>query len=173
MLTKQKEKTGRKISADLYFFNFFSLWRNICLKDIAVIRHGVRIVQIDPWNRLESAREKNESETDYIETDYILRCLRSLYVFAHDMNCHVQIVAHPAKMGQERRNRSPFLEDIARRREIRLAEMLVAAAHSIRASAQVTAPGAATNMIVAVSTRPNRQNRSTCSRMSVASVQKQ
>jgi hypothetical protein len=47
------------------------------------------------------------------------------------------------------------------------------AAQSIRASAQVTAPGAATNMIVAVSTRPNRQNRSTCSRMSVASVQKQ
>jgi hypothetical protein len=43
------------------------------------------------------------------------------------------------------------------------------AAHSIRASAQVTAPGAITSMIVAVSTRPNRQNRSTCSRMSVNS----
>jgi hypothetical protein len=41
------------------------------------------------------------------------------------------------------------------------------AAHSMRASAQVTAPGAVTSMIVAVSTRPNRQNRSTCSRMSV------
>src|SRR5215471_14708563 len=45
------------------------------------------------------------------------------------------------------------------------------AAHSMRASAQVTAPGAVTSMIVAVSTRPSRQNRSTCSRMSVASVQ--
>jgi hypothetical protein len=45
--------------------------------------------------------------------------------------------------------------------------------HSMRASAQVTAPGAITSRIAAVSTRPNRQNRSTCSRMSVPLVQKQ
>src|SRR5262249_40066367 len=43
----------------------------------------------------------------------------------------------------------------------------------MRDSAQVTAPGAIASMIVAVSTRPNGQNRSTCSRMSVPSVQKQ
>src|SRR5215813_6708699 len=41
----------------------------------------------------------------------------------------------------------------------------------MRASAQVTAPGAITSMIVAVSTRPNRQNRITCSRISVPLVQ--
>ena len=46
---------------------------------------------------------------------------------------------------------------------LRANEHTAAAAHSMRASAQVTARGAATNMIVAVSTRPNRQNRSTCS----------
>jgi hypothetical protein len=46
-------------------------------------------------------------------------------------------------------------------------------AHSMRDSAQVTAPGAITSMIVAVSTRPNRQIRSTCSRMPVPLVQKQ
>ena len=34
----------------------------------------------------------------------------------------------------------------------------------MRDSAQVTAPGAIASMIVAVSTKPNRQNRSTCSR---------
>jgi hypothetical protein len=45
------------------------------------------------------------------------------------------------------------------------------AAHSMKASAQVTAPGAVTSIIVAVSTRPNRQNKSTCSRMSVSLVQ--
>src|SRR5262249_34999375 len=45
--------------------------------------------------------------------------------------------------------------------------------HSIRASVQVTALGAVTRVIVAVSTKPNRQNRSTCSRMSVPLVQKQ
>jgi hypothetical protein len=33
-------------------------------------------------------------------------------------------------------------------------------------SAQVTAPGAIISMIAAVSTRPNKQNRSTCSRIS-------
>src|SRR5262249_11981143 len=48
-----------------------------------------------------------------------------------------------------------------------------ASAQSMRDSAQVTAPGAIASMIVAVSTRPNRQNRSTCSRMSVPLVQKQ
>jgi len=48
---------------------------------------------------------------------------------------------------------------------LRLIKLLPAgAAHSMKASAQVTAPGAITSMIVAVSTRPNRQNRSTCSR---------
>ena len=36
-----------------------------------------------------------------------------MHVFAQDMNCHVQILAHPAKMGQERRNHPPLLEDIA------------------------------------------------------------
>jgi hypothetical protein len=46
-------------------------------------------------------------------------------------------------------------------------------AHSMRDGAQVTAPGAVTSTIVAVSTRPNRQNRSTCSRMSVPLVQNQ
>jgi hypothetical protein len=44
----------------------------------------------------------------------------------------------------------------------------IVAAHSMRASAQVTAPGAITSMIVAVSTRPKRQNKSTCSRMSLS-----
>ena len=78
------------------------------MAEVAVIRDGARIVQIDPWNRLESARERNESETDYI-----LRCLRVLHVFAQDMNVHVQILAHPAKMFQERRNQPPLLEDIA------------------------------------------------------------
>jgi twinkle protein len=78
------------------------------MAEVAVVRHGARIVQIDPWNRLESARDRNESETDYI-----LRCLRELYVFAQDMNVHVQILAHPAKMISDRRGKAPMLEDIA------------------------------------------------------------
>jgi twinkle protein len=78
------------------------------MAEVAVIRHGAKIVQIDPWNRLESMREKNESETDYI-----LRCLRELHTFAQNFGVHVQVVVHPAKMGTERRGKPPLLEDIS------------------------------------------------------------
>jgi twinkle protein len=78
------------------------------LAETAVIRHGARVVQLDPWNRLEAMRLPRESETEYV-----LRCLRALYVFAKDMNCHMQIVAHPAKMDGGRRNLAPTLEDIS------------------------------------------------------------
>ncbi|ACK51688.1 hypothetical protein Msil_2768 [Methylocella silvestris BL2] len=78
------------------------------MAEVAVIRHGARIVQVDPWNRLEGARERNESETDYIG-----RCLRTIHAFAHDLNCHVQVLAHPAKMDSARRGSPPSLEDIS------------------------------------------------------------
>jgi len=78
------------------------------LAEVAVIRHGARIVQIDPWNRLEGARPFGQSETDYIGD-----CLKEIYGFANDMNCHVQILAHPAKMEGARRGHVPALEDIS------------------------------------------------------------
>lgn len=78
------------------------------MAEVAVIRHGARIIQVDPWNRLEGSRGRDESETDYIG-----RCLRTLHAFAHDMNCHVQILAHPAKMDGTRRGQAPGLEDIS------------------------------------------------------------
>lgn len=78
------------------------------MAEVAVVRHGAKIIQIDPWNRLEGTRPASETETDYIG-----RCLTSLYVFAQDMNCHVQVLAHPAKMDSQRRGKPPELEDIA------------------------------------------------------------
>src|SRR5579862_492420 len=78
------------------------------LAEVAVVRHGARVITVDPWNRLEAARAGKESETDYIG-----RCLRTLHVFANDMNCHVQIVVHPAKMENTRRGKVPDLEDCA------------------------------------------------------------
>lgn len=78
------------------------------MAEVAVVRHGARIIQLDPWNRLEAARGRDESETEYIG-----RCLRSLHAFAHDMNCHIQILAHPAKMDSARKDRAPMLEDIS------------------------------------------------------------
>lgn len=76
--------------------------------EVAVVRHGARILQADPWNRLEASRGRDESETEYIG-----RCLRTMHAFAHDMNVHVQILAHPAKMDGARRGQPPGLEDIS------------------------------------------------------------
>lgn len=76
--------------------------------EVAVIRHGVRILELDPWNRLEASRDKGEREDEYV-----LRCLRTCYQFATDLNVHVQILAHPAKMEGNRRGTAPMLEDIA------------------------------------------------------------
>jgi twinkle protein len=76
--------------------------------ETAVIRYGCRIVQLDPWNRLEASRGAGERDDEYV-----LRCLRTCYQFATDMNCHVQILAHPAKMEGARRGQAPTLEDIA------------------------------------------------------------
>lgn len=78
------------------------------MAEVAVIRHGARIIQVDPWNRLEAARGRDQSETEYIGM-----CLREIHAFAHDMNCHVQILAHPAKMEGNRRGQAPNLEDIS------------------------------------------------------------
>jgi twinkle protein len=76
--------------------------------EVAVVRHGARIIQLDPWNRVEAARGRDETETEYIR-----RCLHALYSFAVDMNCHVQIVAHAAKLDGKRRGMRPYLEDIS------------------------------------------------------------
>lgn len=78
------------------------------LAEVAVVRHGARIIQVDPWNRLEASRGRDQSETEYIGM-----CLRECHSFAHDMNCHVQILAHPAKMEGARRGQAPGLEDIS------------------------------------------------------------
>jgi twinkle protein len=78
------------------------------MAEVAVVRHGCRIIQVDPWNRLEASRGRDETETEYIG-----RCLRSLHSFARDLNCHVQIVTHPAKADSTRRDKAPTLEDIS------------------------------------------------------------
>ena len=78
------------------------------LADVAVTRYKAKIIQIDPWNRLESQREAKETEPDYVA-----RCLRELTVFAKATNTHVQMFAHPAKRDGRRRDQPPDLEDVA------------------------------------------------------------
>lgn len=98
---------------DHYFFavhpdNRQTLEWFLDIAETAIVRHGAKVVTLDPWNRLEGSRERNEREDEYIA-----RCLRTLHVFATDMNCHVQITAHPAKMDSKRRGLAPDLEDIS------------------------------------------------------------
>jgi twinkle protein len=109
---EEKQKADRWID-DRYFFLMHPNQRPtlewfLDMAEVAVVRHDARIIQLDPWNRLEAARTRDENETEYIG-----RCLRTLHGFAHDMNCHVQILAHPAKMEGSRRGTAPGLEDIS------------------------------------------------------------
>ena len=84
------------------------LARFLDLAEVAVIRHGCKAVVLDPWNRMESARDGRETETDYIG-----RCLRTIHSFARDLNCHVMILAHPSKSSGDLRGQPPTLESIA------------------------------------------------------------
>lgn len=58
----------------------------------AVIRHGIRILVIDPWNEIEHAKSRHESLTEYTG-----RAIRSLKKFGMDFDCLVILVAHPTK----------------------------------------------------------------------------
>jgi twinkle protein len=66
------------------------------------------ILIIDPWNRLESQRRKDETETEYIAW-----CLSELRQFAVTHDCAVFVISHPAKRDPRFRDRVPFLEDIS------------------------------------------------------------
>lgn len=58
----------------------------------AVVRHGCRIVILDPWSQIEHSHGASESETVYVQ-----RSLRMLRSFARTFDVHVAIVAHPTK----------------------------------------------------------------------------
>ncbi len=78
------------------------------MAEVANVRENARVLLIDPWNRLDSDRPP-----DMRETDWIGQCLDELLDFARDMNVHVQVIAHPAKVDSRRRGDRPALEDIA------------------------------------------------------------
>lgn len=59
----------------------------------AVIRHGARVVVIDPWNELDHDRP-----TDMSLTEYTGRAIKEFKRLARSLDCHVIVVAHPTKM---------------------------------------------------------------------------
>ncbi len=58
-----------------------------------VVRHGVRVLVIDPYNELEHRRPQGMTETEYV-SDMLGRMRR----FAYAHGCQVFLVAHPLKM---------------------------------------------------------------------------
>lgn len=60
--------------------------------EVAAVRFGVKIFVIDPWNEIEHARERDETETEYIG-----RAIRHLKRFAKAFRVHIAVVAHPTK----------------------------------------------------------------------------
>lgn len=76
-----------------------------------IIREGVKVVVIDPWNELEHSRDRHE-----LMTEYVARMIRELKRFARRFNVAVIIVAHPTKLEYDKKEktfRKPTLYDIA------------------------------------------------------------
>jgi twinkle protein len=74
----------------------------------AVLRDGIRVLLIDPWNEVEHARLPHEQVTDYIG-----RSLRALKRFARLYAVAVIVIAHPTKeIGRDGKTRTPSLYDI-------------------------------------------------------------
>ena len=74
----------------------------------AVLRDGIRILVIDPWNEIEHAKDRGESTTEYIA-----RSIRTLKRFARLYGVIVIVVAHPTKdIAAKGATRIPNLYDI-------------------------------------------------------------
>lgn len=77
------------------------------LARIAVVRYGVKMVVLDPWNEIEHKRRRDESETEYIG-----RAIRAIKHFARVNDVAFWIIAHPTKPG-EGVKKVPGLYDIS------------------------------------------------------------
>ena len=73
-----------------------------------IVRDGIRVLVIDPWNEVEHARPRHENETQYVN-----RALRQIRRFALKHDVIAIVIAHPTKeVGKEGRARTPTLYDV-------------------------------------------------------------
>lgn len=71
--------------------------------ELAVIRHGVKIIVIDPWNEMDHARDRNESLTEYVG-----RAIKTLKRFAKKFQVHLVVIAHPTKTMKDKDGNYPM-----------------------------------------------------------------
>jgi twinkle protein len=76
--------------------------------EVAVIRHGARVILVDPWNEIEHVRQPGESETDYTG-----RAIMLLKRFCRRMDVLLIIVAHPQKSAIDKGPDKVSLYDIS------------------------------------------------------------
>ncbi len=74
----------------------------------AVLRDGIRVFFIDPWNEIEHARRRDEGQSEYIG-----RAIRQLKRFGRQYEVAIIVAAHPTKDVFDRgKLRTPTLYDI-------------------------------------------------------------
>jgi twinkle protein len=76
--------------------------------EVAVVRHGIRVLLIDPWNEIDHGRRRDETTTEYTG-----RALRRIKYFARQFEVLVIIVAHPSKGAINKDPEDLSLYDIA------------------------------------------------------------
>lgn len=74
---------------------------------VSIIRDGVKLVVLDPWNELEHKRNRDETATEYVG-----RAIRKIKSFIRRHNVAFWIVAHPTKP-QKGTNSMPSLYDVS------------------------------------------------------------
>lgn len=74
----------------------------------AVLRYGIRVLVIDPWNEIEHAKRRDEMMGEYIS-----RAIRALKKFSRKYEVAVFVVAHPTKdIAIHGKQRVPSLYDV-------------------------------------------------------------
>jgi twinkle protein len=78
--------------------------------EAAVVRYGVQVVVIDPWNEMDHSRNRDETMTEYVG-----RAIKALKRFAKKFQVHLIVIAHPTKStkDQDGKYRMPTLYDIS------------------------------------------------------------
>jgi len=76
--------------------------------EAAVIRHGARIILVDPWNEIEHARHRDETITEYTS-----RAIRQIKDFSRRFDVLFIIVAHPTKGARQKDAHDVTLYDIS------------------------------------------------------------
>jgi len=75
--------------------------------EAAHARFNCRAVVIDPWNKLDTQKPRDKTETDWIG-----ECIDDLMDAARGLNMHIQVIAHPSKGEKQFRKDAPALSDI-------------------------------------------------------------